>query len=367
MRRRGPPSAALSPGVHLRAAVRDAAQLSARRRDQRELSSASVDRDPSFGDYRGCAVVVVETCCGSARYRSPRRLLLPDLRWGTSCARGVVRRAGALDCHNHVRRVRGAKPRPWHLGRSRRRGRRGRGAARRRPQPGAELAMGAVRQRAHRPGFGGHGSALHTGEPGRIRNLIVDTGGPLLSVGGMALLIYAIVKAVDKGWGSAQTLAELGVASGFSPAVRDPREHLQHPGLPGRGGRCRGAHARRGGDEPASMHMDGFPRRLQRAALTTKPACLPRTEKHRSPGRRDGHGHRCCRHACHGPALIPAVPPRRRTTGSRDRTPRCARTATTTPGRGHRSESASPSRFVDREVSPHATSDEAEPYERLRS
>ncbi|HEX5304201.1 MAG TPA: MFS transporter [Streptosporangiaceae bacterium] len=54
-----------------------------------------------------------------------------------------------------------------------------------------------------------------------------DTPGALLGTGGMLLLIYALVKAPDNGWGSAQTIGELAGAAVLMAAL--VINELRHP------------------------------------------------------------------------------------------------------------------------------------------
>ena len=74
---------------------------------------------------------------------------------------------GAVDHPHDVRRRARAQPRARRLGRDRRRGRRGRAAARRRDRRGAQLALGLLRQRADRRRRAGAGSADRPREPRR--------------------------------------------------------------------------------------------------------------------------------------------------------------------------------------------------------
>ena len=53
---------------------------------------------------------------------------------------------------------------------------------------------------------------LLSGERGRARSSDFDTQGALLGTGGMLLLVYALIKAPDVGWGTTRTVALLAVA-----------------------------------------------------------------------------------------------------------------------------------------------------------
>jgi EmrB/QacA subfamily drug resistance transporter len=53
---------------------------------------------------------------------------------------------------------------------------------------------------------------LITGDRRRARLANFDTPGAILATGGMLLLVYAIVKAPDVGWGAARTIGELAAA-----------------------------------------------------------------------------------------------------------------------------------------------------------
>jgi len=69
---------------------------------------------------------------------------------------------------------------------------------------------------------------LVSGEaPRRSRLASFDTPGALLGTGGMLLLIYALVKAPDNGWGSAQTIGELAGAAVLLAAL--VINELRHP------------------------------------------------------------------------------------------------------------------------------------------
>jgi EmrB/QacA subfamily drug resistance transporter len=74
---------------------------------------------------------------------------------------------------------------------------------------------------------------LVSGEaPRRSRLASFDTPGALLATGGMLLLIYALVKAPDSGWGSAATIGELaGAGALFVALVLNEIRH-RNPVLP---------------------------------------------------------------------------------------------------------------------------------------
>src|SRR5882724_1731567 len=69
---------------------------------------------------------------------------------------------------------------------------------------------------------------LMSGEAPRRSGLAsFDTPGALLGTGGMLLLIYALVKAPDNGWGSARTIGELAGAAALLAAL--VINELRHP------------------------------------------------------------------------------------------------------------------------------------------
>src|SRR5438876_821655 len=73
---------------------------------------------------------------------------------------------------------------------------------------------------------------LVSGEAPRRSGLAsFDTPGALLGTGGMLLLIYALVKAPDNGWGSAQTIGELAAAVLLAALIINEMRH-PNPVLP---------------------------------------------------------------------------------------------------------------------------------------
>src|SRR5690348_7826718 len=74
---------------------------------------------------------------------------------------------------------------------------------------------------------------LVSGEAPRRSGLAsFDTPGALLGTGGMLLLIYALVKAPDNGWGSAQTIGELAAAAVLLAALIINEMRHPNPVLP---------------------------------------------------------------------------------------------------------------------------------------
>ena len=74
---------------------------------------------------------------------------------------------------------------------------------------------------------------LVSGEAPRRSGLAsFDTPGALLATGGMLLLIYALVKAPDNGWGSAQTIGELAAAAVLLAALIINEMRHPNPVLP---------------------------------------------------------------------------------------------------------------------------------------
>ena len=99
-----------------------------------------------------------------------------------------------------------AKQRAWHLGRDRRLRRCRRRAARRHPDPGAELVLDLLHQRAGRHRRRACGSALPAGEPVEGGTRSFDLLGAVLATGGMSLLVYGLVQTVDHSWSAPRTI-----------------------------------------------------------------------------------------------------------------------------------------------------------------
>jgi EmrB/QacA subfamily drug resistance transporter len=74
--------------------------------------------------------------------------------------------------------------------------------------------------------------ALLAGERGRARLRNFDALGAVLVTGGMLLLVYALVKAPDVGWGTARTIAELAAALGLLVAFVANEQRSRNPLLP---------------------------------------------------------------------------------------------------------------------------------------
>ena len=146
--------------------------------------------------------------------RRPRPLELAAgrraLRAGNRRRDALARRA--LDSDDHLP----LDPRPQHRARrlGRRLGprRRRRRSLRRAADRGPGLALGAVRQRPVQRGRLRRRLRLAQAERMRARLASFDALGALLVTGGMLLLVYALVKAPDVGWGTTRTIAELAAA-----------------------------------------------------------------------------------------------------------------------------------------------------------
>ena len=119
----------------------------------------------------------------------------------------------AVDHHHDVRRGRGADEGARRLERDRRGRRRVRPAARRHPHRPAELGVDLLRQRADRHRHrGARASATCPSRARRTATDSVDLPGAVTRHRRPVVLVYAIVKAEDYGWGSARTLGLAAVA-----------------------------------------------------------------------------------------------------------------------------------------------------------
>ena len=136
---------------------------------------------------------------------------------------------GALDHHDDVRRRPRAQQGARHLGRDRRLRRRGRRARRRHPHEVPRLGVDLLRQRPGRRARAPARAALRAREPRRPRRRPdFDVAGAVTVTAGLALLVYAISKAPDHGWGSSRTT----IAPRSSPlaaARRLPRHRERAP------------------------------------------------------------------------------------------------------------------------------------------
>jgi EmrB/QacA subfamily drug resistance transporter len=74
--------------------------------------------------------------------------------------------------------------------------------------------------------------SLISGERGRARLADFDILGTILATGGMLLLVFALVKAPDQGWGSTSTLVELGGALVLLVAFVINEQRHRNPLLP---------------------------------------------------------------------------------------------------------------------------------------
>ena len=138
----------------------------------------------------------------------------------------------AVDHHHHVRRRRRAQPRARDLGRGRRRRRRRRRAARRDPDQRPELALGAVRQRpdrAHRGALAPRTLVESRAEDGTTT---FDLPGAVTVTAGLSLLVYAVVDAVNVGWGSTATMLRLAGAAVLLIAFVVIELRQRHPLMP---------------------------------------------------------------------------------------------------------------------------------------
>src|SRR5258707_14174018 len=73
---------------------------------------------------------------------------------------------------------------------------------------------------------------LIAGDRRRARFANFDTPGAILVTGGMLLLVYAIVKAPDVGWGAARTIGELAGALALLVAVVIKEQRHRQPLAP---------------------------------------------------------------------------------------------------------------------------------------
>src|SRR5258708_5180573 len=73
---------------------------------------------------------------------------------------------------------------------------------------------------------------LISGDRRRARLANFDTPGAILATGGMLLLVYAIVKAPDVGWGKARTIGELAAAIGLLVAFVVNEQRQRNPLAP---------------------------------------------------------------------------------------------------------------------------------------
>jgi EmrB/QacA subfamily drug resistance transporter len=74
--------------------------------------------------------------------------------------------------------------------------------------------------------------ALISGERGSARLVDFDLRGSILATGGMLLLVFALVKAPDQGWGAASTIAELAGALVLLAAFVINERRISNPLLP---------------------------------------------------------------------------------------------------------------------------------------
>ena len=146
--------------------------------------------------------------------RSPRSFAgSPTARRADRRARGAGPRrgdhlaGGALDRDDDLPRGRRAEQGARDLGRARRLGRRGGRALRRDPDQVPRLGVDLLRQRAGRRArvrrWRSPSSPRARADLGHRR---FDAAGAVTVTGGLALLVYAISKAPDVGWGSARTI-----------------------------------------------------------------------------------------------------------------------------------------------------------------
>src|SRR5215212_1579426 len=73
---------------------------------------------------------------------------------------------------------------------------------------------------------------LISGERHRARLADFDLRGAILATGGMLLLVFALVKAPDQGWGSTLTIAELGGAAALLGGFIVAEQRRRNPLLP---------------------------------------------------------------------------------------------------------------------------------------
>jgi hypothetical protein len=94
------------------------------------------------------------------------------------------------------------------------------------------LALGPVRQRPLSAVAFAGAFALLRRERIRARLASFDAFGAILVTGGMLLLVYALVKAPDVGWGSTRTVAELAGAAAILVAFVANELRVADPLIP---------------------------------------------------------------------------------------------------------------------------------------
>ena len=149
----------------------------------------------------------------AARRPRPERGLLVGARLAQGIGAAMISPAALSTLTTTFRRPATAH-RARRLGRRLRARRRRRRAARRRPHRGARLALGPVRQRPVQRRRARR--RVRAPEAGARRPPAWRTStrsGAVLVTGGMLLLVYALVKAPDVGWGTTRTIVELAAAA----------------------------------------------------------------------------------------------------------------------------------------------------------
>ena len=131
-----------------------------------------------------------------------------------------------------LRRGRRAQPRARRLGRRGRLRRRRRRAARRRADRVPRLGVGPVRQRPDRARRRRDDLAPAAREPRRPGARHFDVAGAVSITAGLSLLVYALVDAVDAGWGSTADDRPDRDRAGADRGVRRHRAALQAPADP---------------------------------------------------------------------------------------------------------------------------------------
>ena len=132
----------------------------------------------------------------------------------------IVSPADALDHHDDLRRGLGAQQGARHLGRDGRQRRRGRRALRRHPHEVRSAGNGSSSSTCRSGVVLAPDAPDRAREPHRPGLRGFDAGGAVTITAGLALLVYAISKAPDVGWGTGRTIGLLiGAAVLFAAFV----------------------------------------------------------------------------------------------------------------------------------------------------
>ena len=134
----------------------------------------------------------------------------------------------ALDHHDDLRGRPRAEQGARHLGRDRRLGRRGRRARRRRPDEVPRLGVDLLRQRARSASLAFLLAPRFVRESRSDASSSPDVAGAVTVTAGLALLVYAVSKAPDHGWGSGWTISRIAAAVVLLGVV--PRDRVARAG-----------------------------------------------------------------------------------------------------------------------------------------